>query len=163
MYWCILFYDPSRPKGRHSLNSHLHGHFHVINITSCHKLWSKHTKSLGVNAIKQNRTRYWKVYKFQQHCHYPVKIPDSFYNRRSLDIQGTALGKSLRALTCTYRSMPAGVAQSRHAFVGGTVSTWARWRIPVNKRQKRHQKCWSNTHCSQGKCRTDSRFPQLVD
>ena len=25
-----------------------------------------------------------------------------------------------------YRSMPAGVAQSRHAFVGGTVSTWGR-------------------------------------
>ena len=24
------------------------------------------------------------------------------------------------------RSMPAGVAQSRHAFVGGTVSTWGR-------------------------------------
>ena len=33
-----------------------------------------------------------------------------------------------------YRSMLAGVAQSRHAFVGGTASTWAwRWRIPVNK------------------------------
>ena len=25
-----------------------------------------------------------------------------------------------------YQSMPAGVAQSRRAFVGGTVSTWAR-------------------------------------
>ena len=25
-----------------------------------------------------------------------------------------------------YRSRPAGVVQSRHAFVGGTVSTWAR-------------------------------------
>ena len=25
-----------------------------------------------------------------------------------------------------YRSMPAGVAQSSHAFAGGTVSTWAR-------------------------------------
>ena len=25
-----------------------------------------------------------------------------------------------------YMSMPAGVAQSRHAFVGGTLSTWAR-------------------------------------
>ena len=44
-----------------------------------------------------------------------------------------------------YRSMPAGVAQSGHAFVGGTVSMWGRWRIPVNKRQKRHQKCQSNT------------------
>ena len=40
-------------------------------------------------------------------------------NRRSSEIQGTALGKSLRAWTCIYRSMPAGVAQSRHAFVGG--------------------------------------------
>ena len=27
-------------------------------------------------------------------------------------------GKCLRAWTCIYRSMPAGVAQSRHAFVG---------------------------------------------
>ena len=25
-----------------------------------------------------------------------------------------------------YRSMPAGVVQSRHAFVGGTVRTWGR-------------------------------------
>ena len=47
-------------------------------------------------------------------------------NRRSSEIQGTALGKSLRVWTCTYRSMPAGVAQSRHAFVWGTVSTWGR-------------------------------------
>ena len=31
-------------------------------------------------------------------------------NRRSSEIQGTALGKSLRAWTCIYRSMPAGVA-----------------------------------------------------
>ena len=29
-------------------------------------------------------------------------------------------------MTCIYESMPAGVAQSKHAFVGGTVSTWAR-------------------------------------
>ena len=35
-----------------------------------------------------------------------------------------------------YRYRPAGVAQSRRAFVGGTVSTWARWRIPVNKGRK---------------------------
>ena len=83
------------------------------------------------------------------------------HNRRSSEIQGTALSKSLRAWTCIYRSMPAGVAQSRHAFVGGTVSTWGRWRIPVNKRQKRHQKCRSNTLCSRGTCRSDSRFPQL--
>ena len=80
-------------------------------------------------------------------------------NRWSSEIQGTALGKSLRAWPCIYRSMPAGVAQSSHAFVGGTVSTWGRWRIPINKR---HQKCRSNTHCSGGTCRSDSRFPQLV-
>ena len=42
-------------------------------------------------------------------------------NRQSSEIQGTALGKSLRAWSCIYRSMPAGVAQSRHAFAGGTV------------------------------------------
>ena len=47
-------------------------------------------------------------------------------NRRSSEIQGTVLGKCLQAWSCMYRSMPAGVAQSRHAFVGGTVSTWAR-------------------------------------
>ena len=43
------------------------------------------------------------------------------YYRRSLEIQGTALSKNLWAWTCIiciYRSMPAGVAQSRHAFVG---------------------------------------------
>ena len=48
------------------------------------------------------------------------------FNRRSSEIQGTTLGKCLRAWSCMYRSMPAGVAQRRHAFVGGTVSTWAR-------------------------------------
>ena len=47
-------------------------------------------------------------------------------NRRSSEIQGTALGKSLRAWTSIYRSMPAGVAQSRHAFVRDTVNTWGR-------------------------------------
>ena len=47
-------------------------------------------------------------------------------NRRSSEIQGTALGKSLRAWTYIYMSMPAGVAQSRHAFVVGTVSKWGR-------------------------------------
>ena len=83
-------------------------------------------------------------------------------NRLSSEIQGTALGKCLRAWTCVYRFMPAGVAQSRHAFVGGTVSTWARWRMPVNKRQKRHQKCRSSAHCSWETGRSDSRFAQLV-
>ena len=52
------------------------------------------------------------------------------HNRRSSEIQGTALGKSCRAWTCIYiyiyRSMHAGVAQSRHAFAGGTESKWAR-------------------------------------
>ena len=40
-------------------------------------------------------------------------------NRRSSEIQGTALSKCLQARTCIYRSRPAGVAQSRHAFTGG--------------------------------------------
>ena len=84
-------------------------------------------------------------------------------NRWSSEIQGTALGKCQQAWPgYIYQSMPAGVAQSRHTCVGGTVSTWGRWRIPVNKRQKRHQKCRSSTHCSWGMCRSDSRFPQLV-
>ena len=39
-------------------------------------------------------------------------------------------------MACISRSRPVGVAQSRRAFVGGTVSTWARWRIPVNKGRK---------------------------
>ena len=53
-------------------------------------------------------------------------VVESFFNRRSSEIQGTALSKSHRAWACIYRSMPAGVVQSRHAFVGGTVSTWGR-------------------------------------
>ena len=50
----------------------------------------------------------------------------SSFNRRSSEIQGTALGKSLRAWTCISTSVPAGVVQSRHAFIGGTVSTWGK-------------------------------------
>ena len=83
-------------------------------------------------------------------------------NGRSSEIQATALVKCLRAWNCIYRSMPAGVAQSRPAFVGGTVCTWGRWWIPVNKRQKRHQIFRSISHCSWGTCRSDSGFPQLV-
>ena len=48
-----------------------------------------------------------------------VHLLQHYICRRSSEIQGTALGKSLRAWTCIYRSMPAGVAQSRHVFVGG--------------------------------------------
>ena len=63
-----------------------------------------------------------------------VKMPPAkqihMFNRRSSEIQGTALGKCLQAwpiyIIYIYRSRPAGVAQSSHAFVGGTVSTWAR-------------------------------------
>ena len=46
---------------------------------------------------------------------------------------------------------PADVAQSRHAFVVGTVSTWARLMTDTRtrkQRQKRHQKCRSSAHCS---------------
>ena len=57
---------------------------------------------------------------------YALRSSTSVANRRSSEIQGTALGKCLQAWSCIYRSMPAGVAQSRHAFVGGSVSTWAR-------------------------------------
>ena len=59
-----------------------------------------------------------------------LKVKKSaYFNRRSSEIQGTALGKYLQAWPVyiyIYRSMPAGVTQSSHAFVGGTVSTWAR-------------------------------------
>ena len=90
-----------------------------------------------------------------------LRIEESF-NRRSSEIQGTALGKSLQAWTCIYRSMPAGVAQSRHAFVGGYSEHVGKVTDTRKQRQKRHQKCRSNTHCSLGTCRSDSRFPQLV-
>ena len=43
------------------------------------------------------------------------------FNRRSSEIQGTALGKCLQAWPVYIGPGPAGVAQSRHAFVGGTV------------------------------------------
>ena len=58
------------------------------------------------------------------------------FNTRSSEIQGTELGKVPTGMACIDRSMPAGVAQSSHVFVGGTVSTWARLRIPVNKGRK---------------------------
>ena len=55
-------------------------------------------------------------------------------NRRSSEIhRGLHSVSAYRHGLYIYRSMPAGVAQSRHAFVGGTVSKWARWRIRVNK------------------------------
>ena len=68
-------------------------------------------------------------------------LSETCNNRQSSQIQGTVLSKCLQAWTYMCRSMPAGVARSRHAFVGGTVSTWARWQILINKRQKRNQKC----------------------
>ena len=49
----------------------------------------------------------------------------AFKKSQSLEMQGMALGKCLQAWTFIYRSMRAGVAQSRHAFVGGTVM-WGR-------------------------------------
>ena len=75
---------------------------------------------------------------------------DLVINRRSSEIQGTALGKSLRAWTCIYiyRSMPAGVAQSRHAFVGGFNEHVGKVTDTRKQRQKRHQKCRSDTQCS---------------
>jgi len=45
---------------------------------------------------------------------------ECIYNRRSSEIQGTALGTCLQAWP-VYRSMPAGIAQSSHAFVGGSL------------------------------------------
>ena len=88
------------------------------------------SEQLLVRLTKQNRHR--DMYS-------PIRR-NTRNNRRSSEIQGTALGKCLQAWPVLYiyiyRSMPAGVAQSSHAFVGGTVSTWARWRIPVNKGRK---------------------------
>ena len=40
-------------------------------------------------------------------------------NRRSSEIQGTALGKCLRARTCIYRAMPADVVQ-----IGAGIAQW---------------------------------------
>ena len=50
----------------------------------------------------------------------------SLYNRRSSEIQGTALGKCLQAWPVYTGPCLRCVAQSSHAFVRGTVSTWAR-------------------------------------
>ena len=60
------------------------------------------------------------------------------------------------------RFMPAGVAQSSHAFVGDTVSTWARWRIPVNKGRKGIRNADQALTVHGGTCGSDSKFPQLV-
>ena len=52
-------------------------------------------------------------------CSTEFKVCQFSCNRRSSEIQGTALGKSLRAWTCIYRSRPAGVVHRRHAFCWG--------------------------------------------
>ena len=60
-------------------------------------------------------------------AHTLPEVMEIVVNRRSSEMQGTALAKCLQAWPVyTGPSMPAGVAQSSHAFVGGTVSTWAR-------------------------------------
>ena len=41
---------------------------------------------------------------------------------------------------------------NRHAFVGGTVSRWARWRIPINKRQKKQTLTADQTLTACGEC-----------
>ena len=58
------------------------------------------------------------------------------FSRQSSEIQGLHSVSAYRHGLYIYRSMPAGIAQSSYAFVGGTLSTWARWRIPVNKGRK---------------------------
>ena len=114
-----------------------------------------------------NCMRKWDLFllPFTSHCLISPPVTYEHFtvnNRRSSEIQGTALGKCLWSWSCIQRSRPAGVALSRHAFVGGTVCMWTRWRIPVNNRQKKHQKCQSSTHHSWGTCWSDSRFSQLV-
>ena len=85
-------------------------------------------------------------------------------NRRSSEIQGTALGNCLRAWTYIYIQVHACgcSAEYKAPFCWGTMSTWGKWRIPVNKKQKRHQKCRPIIHCSWGTYRSDNRFPQLI-
>ena len=91
--------------------------------------------SLFSEKINQNDAEDTDHFEVCFHYWHAGLGPCQMLNRRSSEIQETALGKCLQAWSCIYRSMPAGVAQSRHAFVGGSVSTWARWQIPVNKRQ----------------------------
>ena len=57
-----------------------------------------------------------------------------------------------------YRSRPAGEAQSRHAFVGGT---WASEHVGkmTDTRKQKEKKKKKKPHQT---CRSDSRFPQLV-
>ena len=88
----------------------------------------KHENTATSDLLRQTvdcQTTDSEMLKHQSTATSDVGTADTSDNRRSLEIQGTALGKCLRAWSCMYRSMPAGVAQSRHAFVGGTVSTWA--------------------------------------
>ena len=116
----ILKQDPSTHKKRFR---------RTLFIKTKRKFW-RVIISPFFQATKQHLNNiYWEE---NERC-LPALVEPSFYvvfnvrhNRRISEIQGTALGKSLRAWTSIYRSRPAGVAQSKHAFVGGTVSTWAR-------------------------------------
>jgi len=117
--------------------------FQIYQVRRCHfsQYFLSHPKSAeNLKAFSINFSKSEKCMSYIRFTSYvrPLKILQRTFrclqtthamqpgNRRSLEIQGTAFGKSLRAWTCTYRSMPAGVAQSRHAFVGGTASTWGR-------------------------------------
>ena len=57
--------------------------------------------------------------------------------------------------------MPAGVAQSRHAFVGGTVKLQKNGQILVKEAEKASEMLVK--HCLWGTCSSDSRFPQFCE
>ena len=59
------------------------------------------------------------IYKYEQSAQSP-------FNRLLQKSRGLHSVSACRHDLSIYRSMPAGVAQSSHAFVGGTLSTWAR-------------------------------------
>ena len=110
----------ARTRARARAHTHTHTHTHTRSHARTHAHTHTHARTHFRLIIFSRRiipTFHW------------------YSNRRSSEIQGTALGKCLRAWP-VYRSRPAGIAQSRHAFVGGTVSTWARRRIAVNKGRK---------------------------
>ena len=90
------------------------------------------------------------------------KISASKTNKRSSEIQGTALGKCLRAWTCTHRSMPAGLVQSRHAFVGGYSKHLGKMTDTRKQKAEMASEMPIKHSLFVGTCRSDSSFPQLV-
>ena len=73
------------------------------------------------DAISDNYTQACQLLIHLQSCAEWFELTDDLRKSRGLNSVS-----AYRHGLYIYRSMPAGVMQSSHAFVGGTVSTWAR-------------------------------------